>query len=126
LPPVKGDFGQLQQVFINLIVNAIQAMPGGGELTIQSSSAAAGFIKVSVQDTGCGIPPENMEKLFTPFFSTKDAVKGVGLGLAVSYGIIERHGGRIEVHSQVGHGSTFSVYLPVFHEEVKSPAPVAS
>jgi signal transduction histidine kinase len=126
LPPVKGDFGQLQQVFINLVVNGIQAMTGGGELTISSSSTENGFIKVSVQDTGCSIPQENMEKLFTPFFSTKDAVKGVGLGLAVSYGIIERHGGRIEVQSQVLKGSTFSVYLPVFREEARPTATTVS
>ncbi len=113
LPAVKGDFSQLQQVFINLIVNAIQAMPGGGDLKISSSLAEKGFIRISVQDTGYGIPPENMDKLFTPFFSTKDAVKGVGLGLAVSYGIIERHSGRIEVQSEVGKGSVFTVYLPV-------------
>lgn len=117
LPLVKGDFSQLQQVFINLIVNAIQSMPGGGELRIISSFTDKDMVRASIQDTGNGIPPENMDKLFTPFFSTKDAVKGVGLGLAVSYGIIERHGGRIEVQSQVGKGSVFSVCLPAYHAE---------
>jgi signal transduction histidine kinase len=116
LPLVKGDFSQLQQVFINLTVNAIQAMSEGGTLTIGSSADGQGFLKVIVQDTGVGIPPENIEKLFTPFFSTKEAVKGVGLGLAVSYGIIERHGGRIEVQSEVNKGSVFSVYLPLCSE----------
>jgi len=112
LPQVMADFGQLEQVFINLVVNAIQAMPEEGELTIHSSLGEDDYVKVSFQDTGCGIPPENLDKLFTPFFTTKQEVKGVGLGLAVSYGIIERHGGRIEVQSEVGKGSTFTVYLP--------------
>jgi signal transduction histidine kinase len=127
LPPVKGDFSQLQQVFINLVVNGIQAMPEDGTLTIRTSSESFGFVKVSIQDTGIGIPPENMDKLFTPFFSTKEAVKGVGLGLAVSYGIIERHGGRIEVYSEIGKGSTFTVFLPVYREEAQTenqPGPV--
>jgi len=116
LPLVKGDFSQLQQVFINLIVNSIQAMSDGGDLTISSSKVEEDFVKVSIKDTGCGISPENMDRLFTPFFSTKEEVKGVGLGLAVSYGIVERHGGRIEVQSQVGKGSIFSVFLPACRE----------
>jgi two-component system NtrC family sensor kinase len=116
LPEVKADFTQLQQVFINLVVNAIQAMNDGGILTIRTSQEGYHSVKVIIEDTGCGIPPENMDKLFTPFFSTKEAVKGVGLGLAVSYGIIERHGGRIEVKSQLNQGSTFSVCLPVYRE----------
>ena len=113
---MTGDFSQLQQVFINLIVNGIQAMPGGGELRIISDYGDRDYVRVSIQDTGVGIPVENMDKLFTPFFSTKEAVKGVGLGLAVSYGIVERHGGRIEVQSEVGKGSDFSVFLPASHE----------
>jgi signal transduction histidine kinase len=121
LPMVKGDFSQLQQVFINLIVNAIQAMPGGGELKITGSLGENDYVIVAVQDTGNGIPPENMDKLFTPFFSTKDAVKGVGLGLAVSYGIVERHGGHFKVQSEVGKGSTFSVYLPAYREDPQKP-----
>jgi signal transduction histidine kinase len=117
LPPVKADFSQLEQVFINLIVNAIQAMPKGGKLTINTALANVDMISVAIQDTGYGIPPENIIKLFTPFFSTKEAVKGVGLGLAISYGIVERHGGRIEVKSEVNKGSTFTVYLPVYVDE---------
>ena len=112
LPQVMADFGQLEQVFINLVVNAIQAMSEEGELTIHSSLGEDDYVKVTFQDTGCGIPPENLDKLFTPFFTTKQEVKGVGLGLSVSYGIIERHGGRIEVQSEPGKGSTFTVYLP--------------
>jgi signal transduction histidine kinase len=122
LPPVLADFNQIQQVFINLVVNAIQATPEDGTLTIRSSPDKDGWVSISFRDTGCGISAENMDKLFTPFFTTKEEVKGVGLGLAVSYGIIERHGGRIEVQSEVGKGSTFTVYLPAYKEE----APPAS
>lgn len=114
LPLVIGDFNQLLQVFINLMVNAIQAMPEGGRLTISSRADEEGWVKVSFRDTGCGISAENMGKLFTPFFTTKEDVKGVGLGLAVSHGIIERHGGRIEVESREGEGSTFTIYLPSY------------
>lgn len=117
LPSVMVDFGQIQQVFINLVVNAIQAMSEGGKLTIRASLGGDGFLQVSFQDTGIGIPPENMDKLFTPFFTTREEVKGVGLGLSVSYGIVESHGGRIEVDSEVGEGSTFTVHLPVALEQ---------
>ncbi len=113
LPLVIGDFNQLLQVFINLTVNAIQSMTEGGRLVISSRVGEKEWVEVSFQDTGCGISAENLEKLFTPFFTTKEDVKGVGLGLAVSHGIIERHGGRIEVESQEGQGSIFTVYLPV-------------
>ncbi|MFC2070597.1 sensor histidine kinase [Chloroflexota bacterium] len=112
LPEIVADARQLQQVFVNLIVNAIQAMPDGGELSIQGSIDEDSWLKVSVEDTGCGILPEDMDKLFTPFYTTKEREKGTGLGLAVSYGIIERHGGRIEVQSKFGEGSTFTVRLP--------------
>ncbi len=114
LPPVMADFGQLQQVFVNLVVNAIQAMPNGGNLTINSSLTVDGWVRVSVQDTGVGISTENMDKIFTPFFTTKEPGKGVGLGLAISYGIIERHGGKIEVQSKLGEGTTFTVRLPAY------------
>ena len=112
LPEITADSDQLQQVFINLIVNAVQAMPGGGNITF-STFVENNQLKISVTDTGCGIPPENMSKIFTPFFSTKKDVKGVGLGLPVSYGIIQRHHGKIEVESKVGEGSTFTVCLPI-------------
>jgi len=118
---VMGDSGQLQQVFVNLTVNAVQAMPHGGKLTIRSSPATDGWVKVSVEDTGHGIAPEHLDKLFTPFFTTKEQGRGVGLGLAVSHGIIERHGGRIEVQTEVGKGSTFTVYLPAHIPAEKSP-----
>ena len=111
-----ADFDQLQQVCTNLILNALQAMPEGGKLTLRTS-ADDSQLKIEVQDTGCGISVESMRKLFTPFFTTKREVKGVGLGLAVSYGIIQRHQGRIEVQSKEGEGTTFTIYLPLHHEE---------
>ena len=114
LPRLMADFSQLQQVCTNLILNAIQAMPEGGRLTLRTS-ANSSQVKIEVQDTGCGISPENMRKLFTPFFTTKEKGKGVGLGLAVTYGIIQRHQGRIEVQSKEGEGTTFTIYLPVHH-----------
>lgn len=120
-PSVIADSGQLQQVFVNLVVNAIQAMPDGGKLIIHTSLGEGGQIRVSVQDTGCGMPPENLEKLFTPFFTTKEKGQGIGLGLAVSYGIIERHNGSIEVQSEIGKGSTFTVHLPAYHENIQHP-----
>jgi len=115
----EDDFNQILQVFVNLVVNAVQSMNEGGRLTINSSHED-GWLKISFQDDGCGISPENMDRLFTPFFTTKEEVKGVGLGLAVSHGIIERHGGRIDVESEMGKGSTFSVYLPVAKESAQT------
>ena len=116
LPNLMADFDQLQQVCTNLILNAIQAMPQGGKLTIRTSVDNE-QLKIEVQDTGHGISPENMRKLFTPFFTTKREVKGVGLGLAISYGIIQRHHGRIEVQSKEGEGTTFTICLPLHPEE---------
>lgn len=117
LPRVVGDFDQLRQVCANLVLNAVQAMPEGGRLTLRTSTTGDGLLKLEVQDTGYGISPESMGKLFTPFFTTKEKGKGVGLGLAVSYGIIQRHGGRIDVQSKVGEGTTFTVYLPLRQEK---------
>jgi two-component system NtrC family sensor kinase len=117
ISPVKGDIGQLQQVFLNLIINAIQSIHDGGTITITTQSAEGNRVKVSVNDTGHGITPENMERLFTPFFTTKEPGKGVGLGLAISRGIVERHGGTIDVQSNAGKGSVFTVYLPLYTED---------
>ncbi len=111
---VLADPDQLQQVLMNLVINAIQAMPDGGKLTIRISADEDGQVSVSVEDTGSGIAPENLERLFTPFFTTKEKGKGVGLGLAVSHGIIERHSGSIDVQSALGKGSTFTVHLPAY------------
>lgn len=116
LPELLADFDQLQQVCTNLILNAVQAMPEGGRLTLRTS-ADDNQVRLEIQDTGCGISPENMRKLFAPFFTTKGKGKGVGLGLAVAYGIIQRHHGRIEVQSKEGQGTTFTISLPLHHEE---------
>ncbi len=112
LPPVNADGGQIQQAVIALATNAIDAMPEGGTLAFK---AFAGNRRVSVEisDTGVGIPTENMSKIFEPFFTTKDVGKGTGLGLAVCYGIITDHGGRLSVRSNVGKGTTFTIALPV-------------
>ena len=117
LPELTADSNQLQQVCINIILNAIQAMPHGGRLTLRTYFYNS-QIRLEIQDTGVGIPPENMSKLFTPFFSTKSEVKGVGLGLPVAHGIIERHKGKIEVRSKVGEGTTFIVILPIHSGKV--------
>jgi len=116
LPKVMADLDKLQQVFTNLTLNAIQAMSGGGKLTLRTSVANS-QVRIDVQDTGCGISKENLSKLFTPFFTTKEKGSGVGLGLAVVRGIIERHKGEIKVQSEVGKGTTFSVYLGVHDDE---------
>ena len=111
LPPITADAGQLRQVLANLVVNSLQAMPDGGKLTIQTGTGR-GQVMLAVEDTGVGIKPEAMEKLFIPFFTTKDVGIGTGLGLPVAYGIVTAHGGRIGVHSAVGEGSRFEVWLP--------------
>jgi len=109
LPSARLDPSQIKQVFLNLVRNAIEAMPGGGELTVATRSAGA-TIEVAVEDTGEGIPPEYLPKLFTPFFTTKES--GTGMGLAISFGIVRSHGGEIEVESLRGRGTTFTVRLP--------------
>jgi two-component system NtrC family sensor kinase len=110
LPGIMADPDQLRQVFVNLVLNAIQAMRM--RHPIPEDFSRKGMVRIEVQDTGCGISPENMQKLFTPFFTTKKEVKGVGLGLAVSYGIVQRHRGKIEVKSKEGAGTTFIIQLP--------------
>jgi len=113
LPPVLIDEHQIQQVLVNLILNAVQAMEPGGRLTLASRRGKSGDnVKVDVSDTGKGIPPEFIPHLFDPFFSTK-GVGGTGLGLSVSYGIIRNHKGNIKVDSKVGAGTTFTIELPV-------------
>jgi len=115
LPLAEGDFNQLQEVFLNLALNACQAMPDGGNVTIVSKNAGDGFIEVSVTDTGKGISKEDMDRLFTPFFTTKD--DGTGLGLSMCHNSIETHNGKIIVESVPGTGTTFKVKLPVFKKE---------
>jgi signal transduction histidine kinase len=118
LPKIWGDANQLEQVFLNIIANARDAMGKAGkrELTISTGLIlrnGCSDIEISFQDTGCGIPEENLDKIFDPFFSTKQVGKGTGLGLSICYGIIEAHGGHIEVESQVDKGTTFRIFLPV-------------
>jgi len=116
LPEIIGNHQGLQQVFLNLITNAVHAMDDGGDLTIGAALAEGDQIKVEVKDTGTGIPAENLPNIFDPFFTTKEVGKGTGLGLSVSYGIVKKHGGQILVKSQVGRGTRFTVVLPV-HEQ---------
>jgi signal transduction histidine kinase len=113
LPNIQADPAQLREVFVNLMTNAAEAMVGGGSLTITTANAEDEMIKIAFQDTGCGIPEQNLSKIFTPFFTTKAIGKGTGLGLAIVYGIIKMHRGQIYVESEVGVGSTFTVTLPV-------------
>ncbi len=112
LPPVNADGGLIQQAVIALSTNAIDAMPGGGTLELRVFQRSNRLI-IEVEDNGSGIPPENMSKIFEPFFTTKEVGKGTGLGLAVCYGIISEHGGRLSVRSNVGKGTTFGIFLPV-------------
>ncbi len=124
LPLVLADFDQIQQVLINIILNATQAMPHGGSLTISTSIAKSTVfgeskkdaVRIDIKDTGVGIPKENLSRLFTPFFTTKERGKGVGLGLPVVHGIIERHKGKIEVSSELNAGTTFSIFLEIKDE----------
>ncbi len=111
LPPVHGNGGKLQQVFLNLFLNARDAMPGGGRLEVRSW-CEAGNVHVEVCDTGTGIAPEHLQRIYDPFFTTKAARKGTGLGLSVTYGIIQEHGGSIEVSNRPGGGARFRIDLP--------------
>jgi signal transduction histidine kinase len=118
LPQVRADAEQLRQVFLNLGLNALQAMPNGGTLTISSAlrrsyrrNDPVAFVEVRFSDTGLGIGSTDLRNLFIPFYTTKE--KGTGLGLPISQRIIENHGGTIEVRSQQGKGATFTVLLPV-------------
>jgi len=121
LQPVEVDQGQITQVFNNLLINAVQAMPEGGTIRVRAEnvpagtraglpSPGAGYVRISIQDDGPGIPPEHLSRIFDPFFTTKH--KGRGLGLATAYSIVRKHDGLIEVESKRDQGATFHVYLP--------------
>ena len=111
VPLVDGDFGQLRQAFVNVMMNACEAMARGGRLTIETAVVDDGrWVEIAFQDSGPGIPPDHLSKIFDPFFTTKE--KGTGLGLSVVYGIIERHGGKIELTTEVGKGTRVMLRLP--------------
>jgi signal transduction histidine kinase len=112
LPIILMDREQMKQVFLNLLLNAIQAMPGGGHLTLRGQNSEDGqWIHISIQDSGIGISSENINKLFDPFFSTKEG--GIGLGLSITHRIIDQHHGKIEVESAPGKGTLFTIWLPI-------------
>ncbi len=114
LPDIIGDLHYLEQVFINLLMNATQAMPEGGTITITGTTekrSEQNYVRIDVADTGVGMSPESLDRIFDPFYTTKPVGQGTGLGLSIAYGIIKKHGGQIEVHSEVGKGTVFSIYL---------------
>ena len=111
MPAILIDENKMSQVFMNIMINALQALDGGGRLTIRTT-AENDCCLVSIEDTGAGIPPEVMPHIFDPFYTTKGVGEGTGLGLSVSKGIVEQHGGTIEVESKAGCGTTFRVRLP--------------
>jgi signal transduction histidine kinase len=110
--PIMVDINQMKQVLINLLTNAIDAMPHGGVVSV-TERRQNDLVEIIVSDTGTGILPQHRDRIFEPFFTTKPGVTGTGLGLSVSYGIIERHHGTIRVDSTPGLGTTFTVSLPV-------------
>jgi two-component system NtrC family sensor kinase len=121
LPHIHGNPGKLQQVFLNLLLNAKDAMPKGGELRV--TTTANGHVEATVTDSGGGIAPEYLKRIYDPFFTTKSAPKpgerrGTGLGLSVSYGIIQEHAGKINVQSTVGVGTTFHLEFPLLRKSV--------
>ncbi len=133
---IEADAGQIEQVLLNLYVNAWQAMPSGGELYLESGNTIfyeqanqpfnlnpGQYVKISVTDTGVGMDSETQKRIFEPFFSTKGIGKGTGLGLASAYGIIRNHGGIINAYSEKGHGTTFIIYLPASVKKVVETKP---
>jgi signal transduction histidine kinase len=128
LPKVPGDENKLEQVFINLIINAAQAMEGRGVLTLRTEFApATNRVRIECSDTGCGIDDQDLVRIFEPFFTTKKQGKGTGLGLSICHGIVQKHGGTITIESSKGQGATFTILLPVVDKDLdrglRIPAP---
>jgi two-component system NtrC family sensor kinase len=119
LPPIMASKNQLRQVFLNLVANARDAMPAGGTLSVKTAAAPEHAI-IEITDTGIGIKEEHLKKIFDSFFTTKDSVKGVGLGLSVCYGFIKDHGGDIQVESQLDSGTTFTITLPILQDSAQT------
>jgi signal transduction histidine kinase len=117
LDPVKGNSGKLQQVFLNLFLNARDAMQPGGVLEVETRRRS-GIVEVDVSDTGHGIAPEHLSRIYDPFFTTKGAKKGTGLGLSVTYGIMQEHGASIEAISRPGEGTRFHLEFPAVRKAV--------
>jgi two-component system, cell cycle sensor histidine kinase and response regulator CckA len=138
--PVKVDVSQFEQVIVNLAVNARDAMPDGGKLTVRTANVsaeesthlaykgmpAAEYVRIDVTDTGTGISPEIVDKIFEPFFSTKEVGKGTGLGLSTVYGIVKQTGGFVYVDSEPGQGTSFRIFLPRHHPEQEEAVPEAA
>jgi signal transduction histidine kinase len=116
LPEISCNPGQINQVIMNIIGNAIDALPGKGNIWI-STHHMQGSVCVSIQDDGAGMSPAIQEKIFDPFYTTKEVGSGTGLGLSISYGIVEKHNGKINVESKEGEGTTFDIILPLYHNQ---------
>jgi signal transduction histidine kinase/CheY-like chemotaxis protein len=126
LAPVRADRSQVEQVIVNLVVNARDAMPRGGRITLRTHNEAGPYAGLTVEDTGEGIAPENLERIFEPFFTTKPVGRGTGLGLATVYGIVKQSGGDIQVHSAPARGARFTVLLPAAASVARAQPPAAA
>ncbi len=115
LPLIEGFPGKINQVFMNILINAVQAMPERGKIFI-TTSLKENFVQISIRDTGTGMSEEVKSRIFEPFFTTKDVGEGIGLGLAISFGVIEQHKGNIAVESVLGKGTEFIITLPLKQE----------
>ncbi|NUQ01458.1 MAG: response regulator [Armatimonadetes bacterium] len=135
---IKADAGQLEQVLLNLAINARDAMPRGGHLVIETERielseghaarrevAAGPYALIAVSDTGVGMSRDTLDRIFEPFYTTKEPGRGTGLGLSTVYGVVKQHGGHVSVYSEVGHGSVFRIYLPLTEEPAAPPKPAA-